>query len=202
MENTPLEVIGQPKQQKFTASIVQKLKDGTTIERGLSFELNDEQAVQPDIIVGTMMKRLFDDMDMAKAAKAKFLDSRVPIALRITASHVDIDFGNVEDWYAEKLKTNSSARSKLALLDRLILAVNRMLTPLEGVRATVLAEDLRIAAIEKAGKDVKRIASTYHNKQLASTVLTAAETAQPIEPAVLDNVEPALNGAVLETVAQ
>jgi hypothetical protein len=199
MENSPLEVIEQPKQQKFTASIVQKMKDGNVIERGMSFELNDQQSVQPDIIVGTMMKRIFDNMDMAKAAKVKFLDSRTPISLRITASHVDIDFGNVEDWYSEKLKANSSARSKLALLDRLILAVNRMLTPIEGVRATVLAEDLRIEAIEKAGKDVKRIASTYHNKQLAGTVLTAVNTPQAIEPAVVENAGEVNNG-VVETV--
>lgn len=173
-----VEVIAQPK-QKFTASIVQKDKDGQlVIERGISFELDDKQAVQPDVIVGTIMKRIFDNMDMAKAAKAKFLDSRLPIALRVTASHVDIDFGKVEEWYSAKLKANSSARSKLALLDRLILAVNRMLTPVEGVKATVLAEDLRMEAIEKAGKDVKRIANTYHNKQLSSTVLTATPSGE------------------------
>ena len=195
-----VEVIALPK-QKFTASIVQKDKDGhLVIERGMSFELEDKQAVQPDIIVGTLMKRIFDDMDMAKAARVKFLDSRMPISLRVTASHVDIDFGKVEDWYSAKLKANSSARSKLALLDRLILAVNRMLTPVEGVRATVLAEDLKIAAIEKAGKDVKRIASTYHNKQLSSTVLTATPSGQATLE-VFENVESVVNGLEEQVVA-
>ena len=172
-----VQVIAQPTKQKFTATIVQKDKDGQlVIERGISFELEDKQAVQPDVIVGTILKRIFDNMDMAKAAKAKFLDSRLPISLRIVASHVTIDFGKVEEWYSAKLKANSSARSKLALVDRMILAVNRMLTPVEGVKATVLAEDLRIEAIEKAGKDVKRIANTYHNKQLANTVLTVTNS--------------------------
>lgn len=164
-----------PRKIKFGVTIMQVANDGMTTQRGMSFELDPDKAVQPDIIVGTLMKRIFDDMDMAKAAKVKFLDSRLPIQIKVSSQHFDLDFGKVEEWFAAKLKANSSSRSKLAFLDRLILVVNKMMTPVEGIRATVLAEDLRIAAIEHSGKEVKRLANEYHNRTLASTVLVVKE---------------------------
>lgn len=163
---------------EFSISVVQKDEDGNLIiERGLKFALSPENAVSPDAIVGTMFNRLFDEMDKAKAFKAKFLSAKHPIQLKVSAAHVTIDYGKVEDYLLLKLKANSSARSKLALLDRCIILTKSMLQPIKGISAVTLAENLKIAAQEKAGREVKRLASSYHDNALTTTVL--AVTGEP-----------------------
>lgn len=167
-----IEILEQEEQKvKFSATITQK-KDGDIVnEVGISFELDKNNAISPDVVVGTLLNRLFNKMDLAKAAKAKYLDSRLPIYVKISSEQFSIDYGKMEDWFTAKLKFNSSDRSKLHFIDRLILATKSMLEPVEGTRLTTMAENYKVAVEAKTGKEQKRLTNVSQQRSLSGTVV-------------------------------